>query len=282
MRCGPSITSMTLAAALIVANAAASAHDESKYPDWSGQWRRPQGLGIQWDPSKKLGRDEAAPLTPEYQKIFEAGLADQAAGGQGNDPTYTCIPPGMPRAMTVVFPMEIVILPQLTYILQEYVPMIRRVYTDGRSIPTDEEPAFLGYSVGKWLDTDGDGKFDTLEIETRNFKGPRTFDASGIPLHEDNNTVVKERIYLDKTDKNMLRNEITTTDSALTRPWTVMKTYRRDLAGKVVWFEYVCAEGNHHVVVGKDNYFVSSDGYLMPTRKDQAKPDLKFFDQPRR
>ena len=88
MHCGRLITSMALAAALIVANAAASAHDESKYPDWSGQWRRPQGLGIQWDPSKKLGRDEAAPLTPEYQKIFEAGLADQAAGGQGNDPTY--------------------------------------------------------------------------------------------------------------------------------------------------------------------------------------------------
>jgi hypothetical protein len=58
-----------------------------------------------------------------------------------------------------------------------------------------------------------------------------------------------------------------------------MKTYRRDLAGKVVWFEYVCAEGNHHVVVGKDNYFVSGDGYLMPTRKDQSPPDLKFFNQ---
>jgi hypothetical protein len=77
-------------------NAVAFAHDDSKYPDWSGQWRRPQGLGIQWDPSKKLGRDEQTPLTPAYQKVFEAGLADQVAGGQGNDPTYTCIPPGMP------------------------------------------------------------------------------------------------------------------------------------------------------------------------------------------
>jgi hypothetical protein len=210
-------------------------------------------------------------------------LADQAAGGQGNDPTYTCIPPGMPRAMTVVFPMEIVIMPQVTYILQEYVPMIRRVYTDGRDFSPDEEPSFLGYSVGKWLDTDGDGTFDTLEIETRNFKGPRTFDASGIPLHEDNQTVVKERMYLDKTDKAMLRNEVTTNDNALTRPWTVMKTYRRDLLSgkKPIWFEYVCAEGNHHVVVGKDNYFISGDGFLMPTRKGQRGPDLKFFDQPR-
>src|SRR5437870_7792972 len=204
MRCARLLTSIVLAAALLIVANAASAHDESKYPDWTGQWRRPPGIGIQWDPSKPLGPTQQAPLTPEYQKIFEASLADQKAGGQGGDPTYTCIPPGMPRAMTVVFPMEIVILPPLTYILQEYVPMIRRIYTDGRSIPDDEEPAFLGYSVAKWLDTDGDGKFDTLEIETRNMKGPRSFDASGIPLHTDNQTVVKERMYLDKTDKNLL------------------------------------------------------------------------------
>lgn len=273
------IGSLALGAVLIVATATAYAHDESKYPDWSGQWNRPEGVGVQWDPSKRLGRDEQAPLTAEYQRIFEAGLADQAAGGQGNDPTYTCIPPGMPRAMTVVFPMEIVILPQVTYILQEYVPMVRRVYTDGRPIATEEEPSFLGYSVGTWLDTDGDGKFDTLEIETRNFKGPRTFDASGIPLHEDGQTVVRERMFLDKTDKAMLRNEVTTIDNALTRPWTVMKTYRRDLTAKPIWLEYVCAEGNHHVVVGKQNYFVSGDGFLMPTRKDQKAPDLKFFNQ---
>ena len=279
MSCARLITPVALAAALVASSLAASAHDESKYPDWSGQWRRPQGVGIQWDPSKPLGPPQQAPLTVEYQKVFEASLADQKAGGQGGDPTYTCIPPGMPRAMTVVFPMEIVILPQLTYILQEYVPMIRRVYTDGRDFPPDEEPAFLGYSIGKWVDEDNDGKFDVLEIETRNMKGPRSFDASGIPVHADNQTVVKERIWLDKTDKNLLRNEITTTDSALTRPWTVMKTYRRDLSAKPIWFEYVCAEGNHHVVVGKNNYFISGDGYLMPTRKDQAPPDLKFFSQ---
>ena len=92
-----------------------------------------------------------------------------------------------------------------------------------------EEPTWPGYSIGKWLDTDGDGKWDTLEVETTNLKGPRVFEASGIPLHEDNQTVVKERMYLDKTDKAMLRNEVTTNDNALTRPWTVMKTYRRDL-----------------------------------------------------
>ena len=79
MRCNRWTVSIALAAALIVANAAASAHDESKYPDWTGQWRRPPGVGIQWDPSKPLGPTQQAPLTPKYQKIFEASLADQKA-----------------------------------------------------------------------------------------------------------------------------------------------------------------------------------------------------------
>src|SRR5215475_10311351 len=93
-----SIGPVALAAALSMALAGARAHDDSKYPDWTGQWIRTGG--IQWDPSKPLGRGEQAPLTDEYQALFETGLANQAAGGQGNDPTYTCIPPGMPRAMT--------------------------------------------------------------------------------------------------------------------------------------------------------------------------------------
>jgi hypothetical protein len=94
-------------------------------------------------------------------------------------------------------------------------------------------------------------------------------------LHADGQTVVKERIYLDKTNKDLLRNEITTIDNALTRPWTVTKTYRRDLNAKVIWFEYVCAEGNHHIVVGKENYFVSGDGYrCRPARTRRTRPEV--------
>ena len=85
----------------------------------------------------------------------------------------------------------------------------------------------MGYSIGKWLDTDGDGRFDALEVETRNFKGPRTYEPSGIPLHEDNQSIIKERISLDKADRDILHNEITVYDHALTRPWTVDKRYRR-------------------------------------------------------
>src|SRR5579863_4763676 len=127
-----SIGLAAFAVAIAMSIAGANAHDESKYPDWSGQWRRPPRVNNQWVPTLPRGH-EGAPLTPEYQAIFEANLKDQDAGGQGTDPTYTCIPDGMPRAMNVIFPMEIVIEKNTTYILIEYLSMLRRIYTDGRS-----------------------------------------------------------------------------------------------------------------------------------------------------
>ncbi len=273
------IGSIALVVVLGMAAADAQAFDETKYPEWRGQWRRPPGVGVQWDPSKPIGRAEQAPLTAEYQAIFEAGLADQRQGGQGNDPTFTCIPPGMPRAMTVVFPMEIIIMPDTTYIIIEYDNQVRRIYTDGRDWPKEMEPAFAGYSIGKWIDEDGDGRYDVLEVETRHMKGPRAFDATGIPLHKDNQTVVKERIYRGKADPNFLYDEITTIDNALTRPWTVTKKYQHDPSPQPVWQESICAENNNHLAIGNEDYMLSADGFLMPVKKDQPPPDLKYFRQ---
>ena len=274
-----SIGTIVLAAAILAASAA-QAFDQSKYPDWSGQWRRPAGVGNQWDTSKPARRGQQPPLTAEYQAIYEANLKDQAAGGQGTDPTFTCIPDGMPRAMNVIFPMEIVIQPHVTHIMIEYLSMLRRIYTDGRGWPESAEPSFMGYSIGQWRDEDGDGRYDALTVETRNLKGPRSFDASGIPLHEDNQTVVKERIYLDKANPDILHNEVTTIDHALTRPWTVIKNYHR--VRNPVWVEAICAEGNQHVRIGAETYMISADGHLMPAKKGQAPPDLRYFNQNRK
>ena len=251
---------------------------EDKYPDWSGQWKKPanasQRPGNPWDQTKPIGRGQEAPLTAEYQAIFEASLAAQERGGQGENTRYTCSPSGMPRVMTAVGPIEFIILPTITYIHFEN-NMPRRIYTDGRDWPKNEEPGLDGYSIGKWVDRDGTGRYDMLEVETRNFKGPRQFESSGLPLHADNRTIVKERLYLDKASKDIFHDEITTIDDALTRPWTVLKTFRRE--PKVLWAEYDCAESNNHVVVGKEYYFLSGDGYLMPTRKDQPPPDPRYF-----
>jgi hypothetical protein len=272
-----SIGIITLLVAVIAAATGAQAFDAAKYPDWSGQWRRPPGVGNQWDTSKPARRGQQPPLTPEYKAIYEANLADQAAGGQGTDPTFTCIPDGMPRAMNVIFPMEIVIQPHITHMMIEYLSMLRRVYTDGRDWPENVEPSFMGYSIGQWVDENGDGRYDTLLIETRNLKGPRAFDASGIPLHSDNQTVVKERIYLDKANPEVMHNEVTTIDHALTRPWTVTKNYHRDR--NPIWIEAICAEGNQHVRIGTEIYMISADGHLMPAKKGQAPPDLRYFNQ---
>jgi len=121
------IGALSLAILLCAPLASAFAFDDSKYPDFNGQWTRPPGIGNQFDISKPKDRGQQVPLTPEFQAVFEAGLADQAAGGQGNDPTYTCIPDGMPRVMNVIFPMEIIVTPKTTYMLIEYLTQLRRI-----------------------------------------------------------------------------------------------------------------------------------------------------------
>jgi hypothetical protein len=270
-------------AALAMPNGDARAWDDAKYPDWKGQWSRvntnQQGQAVKFDPSKPSGRGQEAPLTPEYQKIFEDSMADQAKGGLGNYPSARCILGGMPRTMSPTR-QEYVITPETTYILNDtdFVE-IRRIFTDGRGWPADIEPSYLGYSIGRWIDPDDGGRFNVLEIETRGFDGPRAFDHTGLPLHFDNQSTFKERLHLDKTDPNILHNEITVFDHALTRPWSVDKTYRRSPDPRPSWPESNCAKNNANIVIGTENYFLSADGKLMPAKKDQAPPDLRYFKQ---
>jgi hypothetical protein len=275
MRYRSLIGAIAVAALLAAAPAAGQAQDMSKYPDWSGQWRKPAGIGNgQWDVTKPAGRAQQPPLTPESQVIYEARLAERAAGGIGGDPTAQCIPHGMPRMMIGVYPMELVVTPKTAYMLSDYNEP-RRIFTDGRDWPKEVEPSFNGYSIGKWIDEEGSGRFNLLEVESRGFRGPRTFEGSGIPLHEDGQSIIKERFYLDKADKDLMHIDITTIDHALTRPWSVARTYRRE--ADPTWLFVDCSEYNPHVWVGKDSYFVSADGYLMPTKKDQPPPDLRYF-----
>jgi hypothetical protein len=271
-----SIGSIALAVALcamvggIGLNGGAQALDGMTYPDLRGEWR---GTGGNKWPTP-------APLTAEYQAIFEAGLAEQERGGQGNTPTFTCLPPGMPRQMNVYEPMEIIVTPYTTYMWIEHVHDSRRIYTDGRDWGKDIEPSFRGHSIGKWSDADKDGVYDTLTVETRHMKGPRTFDSTGIPMHKDNKTVVMEKIHYDKAKPDILSNEITTIDNALTHPWTITKTYRRAQSkGPIWWRESICAENNSLVRIGNEVYYTSADGMLMPAKKDQRPPDLRYFKQ---
>jgi len=259
---------------MLMAVAGARAFDESKYPDLKGQWDRT--AQPRWADAK------SAPLTAEYRAIFEENLKDQAAGGQGTDPTFTCVAPGMPRVMNMYAPFEIIVTPRTTHMLMDHIHDSRRIFTDGRDWPKEIQPSFSGYSIGKWIDEDGDGRYDVLVVETRGLAGPRSYDSTGLPFHADNETVINERISLDKADKNTLYDEITVKDHALTRPWTMVKKYVRKPAKQPVWQEAVCAENNPHVVIADEPYMLSADGLLMPAKKDQAPPDLKYFPQSRK
>jgi hypothetical protein len=272
--------------ALFAAGASALAVDQSQYPNWKGQWvtinPRFGGQAIKFDPTRRSGPYQQAPLTPEYQKVLEDSMADQAKGGLGNYPTARCQLGGMPRTMAGTR-QEYIVTPETTYIIAGADMLdVRRIYTDGRDWPKAGEiqPTYLGYSIGRWIDEDRDGSYDVLEVDTRGpFKGPRAYDHSGLPLHFDNQSMFKERFFLDKTDVNLLHDEITVFDHALTRPWTVDKTFRRSTNPRPIWGEQNCNEGNVNVVIGKENYFLSADGLLMPAKKDQPPPDLRYFKQ---
>jgi hypothetical protein len=271
-----------MAAVLLLALiGAAAAHDETKYPDLRGQWTAIGG-SVKYVPDKPRGLGQEAPLTPEYQAIFEANLRDVAEGGQGTDPTTWCLSPGMPRVTNGYGEIEFVITPETFHVLVFHVLDSRRIFTDGRDFPADLAPSFLGISIGRWIDTKGAGRYDVLEVETRNMKGPRSFDASGLPLHADGQTIVKERYTFDVNDPDVISNEVTVFDHALTHPWTVTKHYRRSPNPHPWWVEDNCMENNNHIRIQGEAYFLSADGMIMPAKRGQRPPDLRYFNQPRK
>ena len=89
--------------------------------------------------------------------------------------------------------------------------------------------------------------------------------------------VIQERIYCDK--QNAESCTIDDHHRPTLAPWTVDKTYR--LQKNPHWVQNICSVGNMHVQIGKDAYFLSADGLLMPVKKDQAPPDLRYFKQSR-
>jgi hypothetical protein len=276
-----------LAATIALAAAAEQAKYPDKYPDrypdlrgqWNGILRSAPGLPGQpsFDASKPWGKGQQAPLTAEYEAILEANLKAQAEGGAGDWRGTDCLGFGMPMIAYGFQSQEFIVTPETTYVLINWVEHTRRIFTDGRDWPEVIEPTLTGYSIGRWIDQDGDGRYDVLEVETRGFKGPRHYDASGLPLHHDNQSIFKERFYLDTANRNLLHDEITVYDHALTRPWTVIRDLRRNPNSRPKWEEFICAENNAYVTIGKETYFLSADGLLMPMRKGQPAPDLRYF-----
>jgi hypothetical protein len=87
-------------------------------------------------------------------------VADQCKGGLRNYSHAKCMGAGMPLMMNAFFPEEYIITPTTTYILINYDDHSRRIFTDGRNWPKEAELTFQGYSIGKWIDEDGDGRYE--------------------------------------------------------------------------------------------------------------------------
>jgi len=249
-------------------SAQVSQPESMQYPDWSGQWSRIGSLN--WEP-EGYAVAGPPPLTPEYQARREDFQRQRDQGILVGDPPANCLPPGMPRVMTMSFPFEIVITPRTSYILADWESAVRRIYTDGRDWPDFMLPEFNGYSIGQWHDENGDGVYDMLAVETRAIKGPRSFDSTAVVAHDNNQTVVFEEFR--RIDEDTFEDKITTIDDALTGPWTVQRRYSHTpYSEDILWVEYVCAEGNRHLNLGDEWYFINKEeGTLEPTREGQPR-----------
>ena len=125
----------------------------STVPDWSGVYTRARG-GITFDPDQPRGGPPTATLTPEFQAKLTQRI-DMANKGVEWDPISTCSPPGHPRWLTEPFLRDFVVTPDQTYLINEMMNDIRRIYTDGRGhiAPDDRLPLYSGRRSGSGTET---------------------------------------------------------------------------------------------------------------------------------
>jgi hypothetical protein len=164
------------------------------------------------------------PFQPWAETLFKERQARFGAGR----PSERCLPHGIPDAMLPETPFKIVQHAGLTLILYEQHSMFRQIFTDGRRLPADPNPAWLGYSVGRW-----DGQ--TFVVESSGFNDRTWLDDSGHP-HSDSMRAT-ERFR--RSDFGHMEMDLTVDDSkAYTRPWSV--TVRFNLMADTELIENVC------------------------------------------
>ena len=208
-------------------------------PDLSGIWqaegeaRRPGALfGIGESENSKYFRDILSdfkpgeePLTPEGAEILRRNSQPGVVG-----PNLKCLPDGVPHADLLPEPFKIIQTPGEIVMLYEVETIFRQIFTDGRKLPTDPSPAWLGYSVGKW-----DG--DTLVVDTMGFNDLSWLDARGHGHSEDMR--VEERFH--RRDFGHLDVTVTITDpKTFTKPVTIK--FVELLLPDTDVFEHICIE----------------------------------------
>jgi hypothetical protein len=147
---------------------------------------------------------EQSPLRPEALAIMRNRPKNLIP------PNEQCLPEGIPRTELIGFPFKIVQTPQQLVVLYEVDNTRRQIYTDGRPLPVDPNPAWLGYSVGRW-------QGDTLVVDTTGFNDEVPIDAGGHP-HSDQ-LHIQERFH--RIDFGHMQLQITIDDPKMyTKPIT--------------------------------------------------------------
>ena len=152
-----------------------------------------------------------APIRPE---AAELARKNEARRGPDN-PSTRCLPQGLPRADILSYaPFKIIQTPGIIAVLYEVDNTHRQIYTDGRKLPVDPQPSWLGYSVGKW-------EGDTLVVDSAGFNDRSWLDSMGHPHSED--LKIQERFH--RRDFGHMDLSVTIDDpTAYTRPFTVKVT----------------------------------------------------------
>jgi hypothetical protein len=120
------------------------------------------------------------PLTPWGQARLDAArplVGPKAVPGEENSPTLRCDPDGPPKVLNHPNPFEIVQIPGRMFMFFEEQHIWRTIWADGRALPKDPDPSYLGYAVGKW-------EGDTFVVETIGFNDKVWADAYGDPRSE--------------------------------------------------------------------------------------------------
>ncbi len=196
---------------------------------------KPDLMGV-WIADPPRLRDATAGLKPGEvsmtawgQKIFDARKNGDLSA---TDPDANCLPQGVPKINSTPLPFKIFQEPNVVLILYEAFDQFRQLFMDGRPLPTDPNPTWLGYSIAKW-----DG--DTLVVESSGFNGMAWLDQPGHPTTEALHVI--ERFHR----RDFGHMDITSTiedPGAYTKPWTFTQPLK--LMPDSDLLELVCNENN--------------------------------------
>jgi hypothetical protein len=197
---------------------------------------KPDITGL-WKPGAGYVGNIARDMKPEdipYQPWAEALYKRRRDTNSKDDPTANCIVGGVPRNDLVPYPFKILQVPGMMVILYEAVQSFRQIFTDGRELPKEPNPAWLGYSIGKW-------EGDAFVVETRGFNDMGWLDNAGRPatdaLH------VTERFR--RKDFGHMDVQITIDDpKAYTKPWSMTLPLLFQPDDELI--EYICNENNKY------------------------------------